>query len=176
MKKLTLTLIFGLLFAGFTVSLQAQAQTTVNATASAELVEALTASEITQLNFGRFVPGSTAGTIKIASTSDGTRTKEDGVLLVGGGSPGSAEFTISGYANETVNVSLPADGAVDLTHGTSGEILNVATFTASTKNPALNASGEATIYVGGSLTIKSASENLTKGLYTGTYTVTFQYP
>lgn len=56
MKKLTLTLIFGLLFAGFTVSLKAQVSAAVTANASAEMVEALSADELTALNFGRFVP------------------------------------------------------------------------------------------------------------------------
>ncbi len=174
MKKLTITLIFGLLLTGFSVSLKAQA--TVNATASAELVEALTADEKTELNFGRFLPGETVGKIIVANTLDGTRTKDGGVVLISGGNPASAEFRISGYPSSTVNVSLPGDNSVNLTRASSSDELTVETFTTSDASPTLNSAGEATIYVGGSLTIKNAAAGLTKGIYTGSYTVTFQYP
>ncbi|MDY0175012.1 MAG: DUF4402 domain-containing protein [Bacteroidales bacterium] len=174
MKKLTITLIFGLLLTGFSVSLKAQE--TVTATASAELVEALTATEVTQLNFGRFLPGSAVGTISIAAVTAGTRTKGGDVFLVGGGNPASAEFLISGYSGSTVNVGLPTT-AVELTHATnSAHKLEIASFTASETAPVLNTSGEATIYVGGVLNILASDAGLSKGLYSGTYPVTFQYP
>ena len=63
MKKLTHTLIFGLLFAGFTVSLKAHVSSAVTANACAEMVEALSADEQTAKNYGRFEQVSSTGNI-----------------------------------------------------------------------------------------------------------------
>jgi hypothetical protein len=96
------------------------------------------------------------------------------VSIIGGGSPSSAAFNISGHANQEVTITtLPADGAVNLTHATTTDVMNVATFSVSDASPLLNASGEATVYVGGTLTVPNTS--IARGVYTGTYNVTFAY-
>ncbi len=51
--------------------------------------------------------------------------------------------------------------------------MNVATFSVSDASPKLSASGEATIYVGGTLTIPNTGIEI--GVYSGTYNVTFAY-
>jgi len=72
-----------------------------------------------------------------------------------------------------VTVTLPADGAVNLTHTTSSDVMNIATFSVSDSSPALSATGVATVYVGGTLTVPNTS--IARGVYTGTYNVTFAY-
>ncbi|MFA5289192.1 MAG: DUF4402 domain-containing protein, partial [Bacteroidales bacterium] len=66
-----------------------------------------------------------------------------------------------------------ADGAVNLTHTTSSDVMNIATFSVSDSSPALSATGVATVYVGGTLTVPNTS--IARGVYTGTYNVTFAY-
>ena len=174
MKKLILPLMFSLLFIGFSLSTYAfDPDPVVTATATAELVEALAAEEVAQLNFGRFTAGASGGTVVIANTAAGTMNITGTVSTIGGGSPSSASFNISGHANQEVTVTLPADGAVNLTHATTTDVMNVATFSVSDASPLLNASGEATIFVGGTLTVPNTS--IARGVYTGTYNVTFAY-
>ena len=174
MKKLILPLIFSLLFTGFSVNTFAiDPDPVVTATATAELVEALTVSEEAQLNFGRFTAGTSGGTVVIANTAAGTMNITGTVSIIGGGSPSSAAFNIYGHANQEVTITLPADGAVNLTHATTTDVMNVATFSVSDASPLLNASGEATVYVGGTLTVPNTS--IARGVYTGTYNVTFAY-
>jgi len=95
------------------------------------------------------------------------------VTVIGGGSPSSAAFSITGQANQEVTITLPADGAVNLTHATTTDVMNVATFSVSDASLKLSASGEATIYVGGTLTIPNTGIEI--GVYSGTYNVTFAY-
>lgn len=174
MKKPILLFIFALLFTGLSVNIYAiDDDPVVNATATAELVEALAADEVTQLNFGRFTDGATGGTVTIAATLAGTMTVTGDVSSIGGGSPSSASFEISGQANMEVKVTLPEAGTVDLTHATSEDVMNVAAFSVSDATPLLNESGEATVYVGGTLTVPNTG--IARGTYTGTYDVTFAY-
>jgi hypothetical protein len=51
--------------------------------------------------------------------------------------------------------------------------MNIATFSVSDSSPALSATGVATVYVGGTLTVPNTS--IARGVYTGTYNVTFAY-
>ncbi|HPJ82486.1 MAG TPA: DUF4402 domain-containing protein [Bacteroidales bacterium] len=174
MKKHFQMLLIALLFTGFSVSTFAiDPDPVVTATATAELVEALAASEEAQLNFGRFTAGASGGTVVIANTAAGTMNITGTVSIIGGGSPSSAAFDISGHASQEVTVTLPADGAINLTHATTADVMNVATFSVSDASPLLNASGEATVYVGGTLTVPNTS--IARGVYTGTYNVTFAY-
>ena len=175
MKKLTLTLIFGRLFTGFTVSLKAQVTASVTANAHAELVEALSAEELTALNFGRFVPGSSAGTIVIDATQALNRSKTGGVTIItASGSPSSGKFGVYGLASQSLAVTLPAANSVKIAN-TEGDQLTIAQFTVSDASPTLGLDGSATIYVGGTLNIPDNQAGLRKGLFTGTYTVTFSH-
>ena len=175
MKKLTITLIFGLLLTGFSVSMNAQK--TVEATASAELVEALSVTEgVTELNFGRFIQGDAEGSVVIAASDAGTRINTGGVILVSGGYPASAEFKITGLPGTEVNISLPSEGVINLTHPTNTEKkLNISIFTISEVKPTLSSGGEATVYVGGSLTVPAKTNPHPNGIYSGEYPVTFSY-
>ncbi len=174
MKKLILPLFFSLLFTGFALNTYAMDDDpVVTATATAELVEVLSATEENQLNFGRFIAGESGGSIAIANTSAGTVNVTGTVATIGGGAPSSASFSVTGRPSTEVTVTLPADGAVNLTHTTSSDVMNIATFSVSDSSPALSATGVATVYVGGTLTVPNTS--IARGVYTGTYNVTFAY-
>ncbi len=172
MKKIFITLIFGILFTGLTVNLNAQ--TGVDAKAYAELVEALTVVKDLDLRFGRFVPGTGTGTIKIDATGTlGLSTTGD-VTTIPGGDPQAAKFTISGLAGNVVLVSVPSS-TVKLAHENATDELDITTFAASQDNLTLPGGGEATVFIGGTLDIPAAGAGLAKGIYTGNFTVTFQY-
>ena len=174
MKKLILPLIFSLLFTGFSLNIYALDPDPVTATATAELVEALSADEVDQLNFGKFIAGESGGTITVANTVAGTITTTGTVATIGGGAPSSASFDISGLASQTVEVTLPANGSVNLTHSsTPGDVMNVALFTVSASTVTLSLTGDATVYVGATLTVPNSG--VAVGVYSGTYPVTFAY-
>lgn len=175
MKKIFITLIFGILFTGLTVNLHAQVSAEVTANANAEMVEALSADELTELNFGRFVPGTTAGTIIIDATEALNRSQSGGVTIItASGNPGAGKFGIYGIASQVITVTLPADNTIKLSNAT-GDELTVAKFTVSNANPTLGIDGSAIVYVGGTLNIPDNQAGLTKGIFTGTYAVTFQH-
>ena len=169
MKKLIVPIILGLLVIGFPLTGFAQ----VTATATAELVEALSASEEDQLNFGKFIAGESGGSITVANTLAGAITTSGTVATIGGGAPSSASFDISGLASQTVEVTLPANGSVNLDHSTSSDVMNVASFTVSASTVTLSSTGDATVYVGATLTVPNSGIDV--GVYSGTYQVTFAY-
>ena len=169
MKKLIVPIILGLLLIGFPLTGFAQ----VTATATAELVEALSADEVDQLNFGKFIAGESGGSITVANTVAGTITTAGTVATIGGGAPSSASFDISGLASQNVTVGLPANGTVNLTHETTSDVMNVASFSVSASTLTLSSTGDATVYVGASLTVPASGVSV--GVYSGTYQVTFAY-
>lgn len=172
MKKLIVPIILGLLVIGFPFASFAQGGG-VTATATAELVEALSADEVDQLNFGKFIAGESGGTITVAGTAAGAITSTGTVATIGGGAPSSASFDISGLASQTVTVSLPANGTVNLDHSTTADVMNVASFSVSASTVTLSSTGDATVYVGASLTVPASGVSV--GVYSGTYQVTFAY-
>ena len=126
-----------------------------------------------QLNFGKFIAGESGGTITVANTVAGAITTTGTVAPIGGGAPSSASFDISGLASQTVGVTLPANGLVNLTHASSTDNMNVASFTVSASTLTLSSTGDATVYVGASLTVPASG--IAVGVYSGTYEVTFTY-
>ena len=61
---------------------EVKAQAAVTATATAEIIEALTTTETSQMNFGRFSPETQGG--KVIMTPDGVRSSQGTIALVGG--------------------------------------------------------------------------------------------
>ena len=74
MTRILTAVLFSLLFSG-----QVWAQASVTAQAFAEVIEALTATETAQLNFGRFSPGVAGGEVIISP--DGVKSAQGSVML-----------------------------------------------------------------------------------------------
>lgn len=149
------------------------AQTSVTATASAQVIAALTATETAQLNFGRFSPETQGG--KVIVTPDNVRTAQ-GTVVLGGGSHNSASFYITGEYDATFSVTLPAVPAV-LTNTLNAKTMEVTDWQS---NPApgigvgkLNG-GAMTVQVGAVLNVGDMYANPV-GIYTGIYAITFSY-
>lgn len=146
----------------------------INGHASAEVIQALTASESAALNFGRFSPEAAGGEIRLSP--DGIRSSTGSVSL-GGGLYNPAIFNISGQPDFNVVVNLPTTPIL-ITNNSNGktmQILNWVSIPASSSTGIkIQSSGVITLNVGATLKVGNMNDNPV-GLYNGTYAVTFSY-
>jgi len=149
------------------------AQSVVNATATAQVIAALTATETAQLNFGRFSPETQGG--KVIVTPDNVRTAQ-GTVVLGGGSHNSASFYITGEYDATFSVTLPSAPAI-LTNTLNAKTMQVTDWQ-STPAPGIGVGklngGAMTVQVGAVLNVGDMYANPV-GIYTGIYAITFSY-
>jgi hypothetical protein len=157
-------LLFGFLFLVLRPSLAAVG----TGTATATLITPITIAATQALSFGR-LDATGGGTIVISTA--GVRTKTGALTLVTTGSTNTqALFNITGTANSTYAITLPA-AAVTLTSGAN--TMSVGTFTSNpTGTGTLSATGTQTINVGATLTVGAAQA---AGTYSGTFSVTVNY-
>lgn len=146
---------------------------TVNATATAEVIEALTTNETSQLNFGRFSPETQGG--KIILTPDGVRSAQ-GTVVLAGGLHNPASFYITGQYEATFSITLPS-GPEMLTNVQNNKTMQVGEW--ESIPPAGIGVGKLigggmTVRIGAALTVGDMNSNPV-GIYAGTYAVTFAY-
>jgi len=149
------------------------AQVYVTAHVYAEIIEALEAVETSQLNFGSFSPIADGGNLMI--TPEGTRSWM-GLAVLSKGTHNAASFYVSGETNATFSISLPAAPIV-LTNTSNAKTMTVTDWVSSPPQGlgvATLDEGSKTISVGATLIVGSIQDN-PKGIYTGTYTITFDY-
>ncbi|WP_170840112.1 DUF4402 domain-containing protein [Halomonas daqiaonensis] len=152
---------------------------TTDTTATGTVIAPIAITNPVNLDFGRFVPGTAVGTVKV--DTDGSRTATgDAILPTVGPTPTAAQFLVTGGADATYTISWT--GAVltntsgagaetmalakisDLT-GTGGASADVLTGT-------LSAAGDQTIYLGGTLSVGAAQ---VAGNYSGVVSATVEY-
>lgn len=171
-KKITLLVFSIALVSGFSIQ-KAIAQATVSAQASAEVIEALTATETSQLNFGRFSPQTQGG--KVILTPEGVRTSQ-GTVILGGGEHTSASFYITGEYDATFSITLPS-GSATLTNSRDAKTMLVSDWQ-SYPAPGIGVGklpgGAMTVRVGAVLTVGDMIAN-PLGVYIGIYEITFAY-
>lgn len=156
------------------------AQTSATATATGELVSAITISAAgsASINFGRIVSG-TAGTVTIAGIAAPTPSTS---LSRAGGTITSAGFTISGTIGSQYTVTLPGT-AIQVKHTNNTDYLEVNAFSCDVATPGTAVVGTTangtlagtsrTFYVGGTLNVKATDPI---GVYTSaTFPVTVSY-
>lgn len=172
MKRLILLFLgFALLF-GIPVR-KATAQAGVTANAIVEVIQALTATETAELNFGRFSPETSGGEIKL--TPDGIKSSS-GTVVMSGGTHNPASFYITGQYDATVTITLPSAPSI-LTNSASSKTMEVSdweSFPAAGLGVGVLSKGELTVNVGATLKVGNMNDNPI-GIYTGTYTITFSY-
>lgn len=152
---------------------QSKAQVYVTGHAYAEIIEALEAVETSQLNFGSFAPVADGGSIVI--TPEGTRSWM-GLAVLSKGTHNAASFNVTGENNATFSISLPV-APVILTNTSNAKTMTVTDWVSDPpqgNGAGILEQGSKTINVGATLIVGSIQDN-PKGIYTGTYTITFDY-
>ena len=172
MKKFLLLLFCFALFFGIAAQ-KAQAQASVSAQAFAEIIAALTATETSQLNFGKFSPEVQGGQVIVSP--DGVRSTNGSVVL-SGGVANSGIFYITGAPDAAFSIQLPAGPAV-LTHQNSTNTMLVDSWVSSPSagtGTGVLPDGQQFVYLGATLQVGSMLDNPV-GMYSGSFNVTFAY-
>ena len=172
MKKILQISILIILFIGIS-EIRVHAQVSVTAQMSAEVIAALTATEKTQLNFGRFSPETTGGEVLL--TPEGNRSSGGTVILVTG-IHNPASFYITGQSDATFSIALP-EGPVVITNMQNSKTMLVTDWKSDPPagvGAGTLRGGSEIVSIGATLKVGTANDNPT-GVYTGTYTVTFDY-
>lgn len=143
-----------------------QNQDTASASASVEIVEAITITTVNNLHFGDVVAGATAGTVVV--TDAGVRSATGGVTLGQDTDVAPATFTVTGDADGTYTIALPSSTTI-----TSGaDNMTVDVFTSNPDGTGTLPGGTATLSVGATLNVGDSQPS---GTYTGTFDVTVAY-
>jgi hypothetical protein len=152
-------------------------QTTPSATTTghilAEVVSTFTASETSQMNFGRFSPGPQGGEIILTPESN---VSVIGSVYKGPGPVNAASFYVTGDAGASYTITLPSKPVL-LTHISDAKTMQVKDWV-SVPSPGIGAgrlqNGFQEVYVGATLEVGTLNDNPV-GIYTGSYTITFDF-
>jgi len=133
---------------------------------SVTIQKAVAIAKVMDLAFGAVSVTTAAGTATI-NAANGNTSFGGGVEVITGAS--RAEFSVTGEPNANVSIGFSSPTATLTGPGSDMTV----DLTSSNATPQLNGSGAATIYVGGTLNVGA---NQTSGAYTGSFTVTANYP
>lgn len=158
----------------FFSTIKLTAQTAVSLEAVAEVITSLSVNEGVTLNFGRFSPEASGGTIIIST--EGARSKT-GTLAFGTGVYNQAIFQITGQPTYNLKMTGPTGPAV-LTKVGDTKTMAISDWTIApnfgTTGVIIPASGTLQVKVGATLTVGTIEAN-PAGIYKGEYTLSFSY-
>ncbi len=149
------------------------AQVTATGHISAEVIEGITAGESSSMNFGRFSTGDLGGSIIIPASGAAISTSS---VVTADSNINPATFSVSGAKDATFAVTLP-QGPTTLTSISGANTMMVTDWTATSgqgTDEYVLAGGIQTVKVGATLQVGTINDN-PKGIYTGSYQVTFAY-
>ena len=139
----------------------------------AEIIPVFSASEASQLNFGRFSPGPQGGQIILTPESTFSVL---GSVFTGTGTHNAANFYVTGDVDAAYSITLPTSPVV-LTHTATAKTMFVDDWV-SIPSPGIGAGmlqdGYQVVYVGATLNVGTLNDNPV-GIYTGSYTITFDF-
>jgi hypothetical protein len=139
----------------------------------AEIIPIYSASETAQLNFGRFSPGPQGGLLVLTPEST---ISVLGTVFKGTGPHNAASFYVSGDLDAAYTISLPST-PVELKHATNSKTMQIESWS-SIPSPGVGAgmlqNGFQVVYVGATLKVGTLHDN-PLGIYTGSYTITFDF-
>jgi len=176
MKRLRLNLI-SLICLLFATAIVAEAQppmsSTVTGHITAEVINTLSAIETSQLSFGKFSPGPQGGDLIL--------TPQNTISVLGSVWPGSgthnaASFYVTGDPGIAYTITLPAS-PVTISHMGSARTMTVEEWRSvpeATPGAGMLENGSQTVYVGATLKVGNLNDNPV-GIYTGTYSITFDF-
>ncbi len=176
MNKPVFSYFFLLLLAAFpprTMQAQNPQQVSVTGHVYAEVITAFSAIETSQMNFGRFSPGPHGG--QIILTPQGAISVM-GSVVKASGIHNAASFYVTGDNNTTFSVSLPQSPAIltNTANARTMRVTNWISFPAPGPGAGILQNGFLDVYVGATLEIGTLNDNPV-GIYTGTYTITFDF-
>jgi hypothetical protein len=157
------------------INILAQVGPPVSATGHifAEIIPAYTATEMSQLNFGRFSPGIQGGSIILAPQST---VSVQGSVFKGSGTHNAASFLVSGDIDAAYSITLPS-GPVLITNTSNSRTMQVTDWV-SVPGPGIDTGilqdGFQVVYVGATLKVGTLQDNPV-GIYTGSYVITFDF-
>jgi len=173
MKRGGILIIAMLMLPGF-----ALAQATGTGNITVQVVQAISITTVTDLDFGVLSVGSVGGTVTLQPTAGGgCIISETGDVDQGSGATTAtcAEFEVTGAANAWYSVTLPS--SVTISDGGTNT-MTVDNFQACSMTAAncsyyyLDGSGEDQLIVGARLNVNGGQA---QGTYTGTFSVTVEY-
>jgi len=173
LKRISYSLLFLILLAGIRAFPQVTPPVSATGHVIAEIIPVFSASETSQMNFGRFAPGPQGGQLILTPEST---VSVLGSVFKGPGTHNAASFYVSGDADAAFSITLPTDPVV-LTHTADAKTMMVEDW-ASVPSPDIGTgmlqNGYQVVYVGATLKVGTLYDNPV-GIYTGTYTITFDF-
>lgn len=131
------------------------AQVTATASATATILTPIAITKTFDMNFANLAVSPTvAGTVVLPATVAPVRTVTAGVTLMPGGTPSAATFTVTGLADATYSILLPA--SVTLTGPGAPMTVNAIVSTPTVAAGGVLTSGTQTLYVGATLNVAAA--------------------
>jgi len=139
----------------------------------AEIIPVFSAREIAQLNFGRFSPGPQGGKIVLSPQNT---ISVLGSVFIGTGSHNAASYYVTGDEDASYSISLPSDRVI-LSHTSSSKTMTIEelySVPAPGVGTGMLQNGFQVVSVGATLNVGTLEDNPV-GIYTGTYTITFDF-
>lgn len=147
---------------------------TSNGQTNADVRQPLTVAKNSDLDFGKFVAGTTTSEFRIDAVT-GAMAQLNGNAISMGGTTSRASFTATGTPFQQANIRR-SQNSINIVRDGGTETMRVNDFwlgnRAGLRDQVLDASGQATYFVGGKLRILA---NQTPGIYRGTFNVTIEY-
>jgi hypothetical protein len=173
LNKIIFSLAFLLFITGGRVAAQVTPPVSATGHIIAEIIPVFSATETAQMNFGRFAPGPQGGEIVLTPEST---ISVLGTVYKGTGIHNAASFYVSGDIDAAYSITLPADPVV-LTNISNSKTVRVEDWMsvpAPGPGSGMLQNGYQEVYVGATLKVGSLADNPI-GIYTGTYTITFDF-
>jgi hypothetical protein len=176
MKRLKLkpvSLVCLLFAAAVTAAAQSPQSSTVTGHITAEVVPTLSAIETSQMSFGKFSPGPQGG--ELILTPQNTISVA-GSVWPGSGPHNAGSFYVTGDPGIAYTITLPAE-PVTISHIGTARTMTVEEWRSvpeATPGAGMLENGAQTVYVGATLRVRTLNDNPV-GMYTGTYTITFEF-
>jgi hypothetical protein len=165
--------LISLLF-GVWIGLDGQIATaTANGDIVAEIIPVFSASQTSQMNFGRFSPGPQGGEIVL---SPDNYISVLGSVQKGPGSHNAASFYISGDVDAIYSITLPANKVVitNIANAKTMSVDNWVSIPAPGIGTGLLQNGFQVVNVGATLKVGTLNDNPV-GIYRGSYNITFDF-
>lgn len=157
----------GTVFAAAAFGSTAAQAATADGTARAVILEALTVTNTSDLNFGTIAVN---GGGSVVVTNAGVRAATTGGTVSAAGTAAAASFDIAGEAGSNILITVPASVVLD--HDTTTDTMSATLTTDAPAAAHALVGGAETFNVGGTLTVAAGQ---VAGNYAGTFTVTVEY-